>query len=526
MLRSSEFPVQTASAWGVTRWALGIGLVALLVVFAPTWIAMAKVWGTSETYGHGMAVAPIAAWLVWRQRAQLAVLTPSVSWLGVAGLAVCCVGWLAAELAGINVVTQFAFTGMLVCLALALTGWSVAKAMAFPLLFLFFMVPAGEALNPPLMDGTANATVWALQMSGIPVYREGMNFALPTGRWSVVEACSGLRYVLAAAMLGALFAYLNFERWSQRIAFFGVSIAVSVVANWMRAYLIVLVGHFSNMKWGVGDDHVVYGWVFFGITMFVLFWMGAKWRDSAATGKAGPSTMDASVATHTDFGAAVPLPRSSKGKRRAVLAGTLVCIGLTHLVLSNLRDVTPRTDFEARAVQTFPGLIRGPITVQPQFAGARSTIRGVLEPEHGTELYLAYFARQEDGAEMIAFGNAVLPESERGWQVLSRSNRTIALDGQSVSILEWHIRQGNQERLLWSWYTIAGIGVASDYKAKALTAWSMLSGNGDHSLVALIDTRIQSSGERAFGQSDGRAQDLARTRLQAVAQRVQQVFPR
>ena len=95
---------------------MGIGLAALLVVFAPTWIAMAKVWANSETYGHGMAVAPIALWLVWRQRAQLAELAPGISWVGVAGLAVCCLGWLAAELAGINVVTQFAFTGRIACL--------------------------------------------------------------------------------------------------------------------------------------------------------------------------------------------------------------------------------------------------------------------------------------------------------------------------------------------------------------------------------------------------------------------------
>jgi exosortase A len=526
VLRSSEFPVQTAPAWGATRWALGIGLIALLAVFAPTWIAMVKVWANSETYGHGMAVAPIAAWLIWRQRAQLTALTPSVSWVGVAGLAVCCFGWLAAELAGINVVTQFAFTGMLVCLALALTGWSVAKAMAFPLLFLFFMVPAGEALNPPLMDGTANATVWALQVSGIPVYREGMNFALPTGRWSVVEACSGLRYVLAAGMLGALFAYLNFERWSQRIAFFGASIAVAVVANWMRAYLIVLVGHFSQMKWGVGDDHVVYGWVFFGLTMFVLFWMGAKWRDSAAIGKAGPSTLKVSGGAHAPFDANVLAPRTAKGKRRAVLAGALVCIGLTHFVLSNLRDVTPRTDFEARAIQTFPGLVRGPIAVQPQFSGARATIQGVVDPEHSTEIYLAYFARQEDGAEMIAFGNAVLPDTEKGWQVLSRSNRIVAFDGQSATVSEWHIRQGSQERLAWSWYTIGGVAVASEYKAKALTAWAMLTGKGDHSVVTVMDTRLRSTQELSSTRSDAQSFDRARDRLIAVAAQANQVIAR
>jgi EpsI family protein len=268
----------------------------------------------------------------------------------------------------------------------------------------------------------------------------------------------------------------------------------------------------------------VYGWVFFGFTMFVLFWMGAKWRDSAAIGKAGPPTLKVSGGAHAPFDANVLAPRTAKGKRRAVLAGTLVCIGLTHFVLSNLRDVTPRTDFEARAIQTFPGLVRGPIAVQPQFSGARATVQGVVDPEHSTEIYLAYFARQEDGAEMIAFGNAVLPDTDKGWQVLSRSNRIVAFDGQSATVSEWHIRQGSQERLVWSWYTIGGIAVVSDYKAKALTAWAMLTGKGDHSVVTVMDTRIQAVEGRSFGQTDSQVQDRSRARLQAVGRQVQQIL--
>jgi exosortase A len=442
--------------------------------------------------------------------------------VGVAGLAVCCLGWLAAELAGINVVTQFAFTGMIVCLVLALTGWNVAKSMAFPLLFLFFMVPAGEVFNPPLMDGTANATVWALQASGIPVYREGMNFALPTGRWSVVEACSGLRYVLAAAMLGALFAYLNFERWAQRVAFFGVSIAVAVVANWMRAYLIVLVGHFSNMKWGVGDDHVVYGWVFFGLTMFVLFWMGAKWRDAGLAHRL-PSTakaiQDAPSRPIEAFKLAQP---ATHGMRRAVLGASLVTIGLSHVALAHLRNVTPTADFETRAAQVLGAFGSGPLAVPPQFSGARASLQGVLDTEHGTEIYLGYFARQEDGAEMIASGNTVLPASEVGWQIVSKSSHSLLLAGREANVTEWRLRQAGQERLLWSWYTIAGVAVASDYKAKALTAWSMLTGGGDHSTVTIVSTRLSSEdgGWLTAKRSEGEAIRLARVRLEMIAQRV------
>src|SRR5690606_29470903 len=92
-----------------------------------------------------------------------------------------------------------------------LSGPAIARSLAFPLAFLFFAVPIGEFLTPIMMEYTADATVAALRWTGVPVYREGLHFTLPTGRWSVVEACSGLRYLIASLALGVLYAYLQFR---------------------------------------------------------------------------------------------------------------------------------------------------------------------------------------------------------------------------------------------------------------------------------------------------------------------------
>lgn len=481
MLRSSELPIRVTPDWGQARWALPAALLAVLLVFAPTWTAMAQVWMTSETFGHGIVVAPISLWLVWRERERLLAMQPSTSWVGVLGLLVCCLAWLLAELAGINVIAQFAVTGMLASVCLAVLGPRLSGALAFPLLFFFFMVPAGEALNPPLMEGTAEATVWALHATGVPVYREGLQFALPTGRWSVVEACSGLRYVLAAAMLGALFAYLNFTTWSRRLAFFAAAIGVAVVANWIRAYLIVMIGHLSRMRWGTGDDHEVYGWVFFGITMFALFWMGARWRDAATT-TAG-SAQD--LARHAER--ALPAP-----SRHAlpVLISVLALVGLSSYLSGALRHVQPRTDVAQGVARGVAGFTPGAVTFEPVFEGSRTTVRGVLDPAHGTELFLAYFADQGEGHEMIAFGNTVLSDTDKRWRSVSKEAHGIELARSAAVVSEWRVRSAQEERLVWSWYTVGGRVAATDYKAKALTAWAMLTGAGDHSTVTVLSTRL------------------------------------
>lgn len=511
VLRKADLPIAMTRSWTPALAALAAGLLVLLVAFFDTWRAMAGVWRVSETFGHGILVAPIAAWLVWRQRARLAAMQPSPSWLGVGMLALGCAGWLAAELAGINVVAQFAVTGMVVAMVVAVLGPRIAWSLAFPLAFLFFMVPAGEAFNPPLMEATADATILAIQAVGIPVFREGLHFTLPTGRWSVVEACSGLRYVIASAVLASLFAHLNFRQFHKQAIFVAVALAIAVLANWARAFLIVMLGHLSGMTIGVGDDHLVYGWVFFGIVMLVVFWMGARWRDDDA----GPHGRDAGRLQNSPNAVAM-FGRGARTRSVAIVGATaLGVIALTWAGLRQLQDVQPRTDLIPRATESIGPLQPDAPAMQPRFSGARGTVQGVLDPATGTDFYLAYFARQGEGAEMIAFGNTVLSDIDKTWQTVSKTQRTVEVAGKQLPVTEWRIRAGQSNRLLWSWYMVGGTPASSDYRAKGLTALAMLRGQGDHSTVAVVGTRLEDGLEAA---REGSLQD-ARGLLVAVAER-------
>ena len=168
---------------------------------------------------------------------------------------------------------------MIPTVVIIIAGRRVARALAFPLGFLLLGVPVGEALIPPLMDWTADFTVTALRLSGIPVYREGTFFTIPSGQWSVVEGCSGLRYLIASITVGALFAYLSYQKLWKRLLFVALSVIVPIIANGMRAYMIVMIAHLSDMKLALGIDHLIYGWLFFGLVMLLLFWIGSFWRD-------------------------------------------------------------------------------------------------------------------------------------------------------------------------------------------------------------------------------------------------------
>ncbi len=225
--------------------ALFVSLVWIVAWYWSTGGAMVRIWARSDTFVHGFVVPPIVLWLIWRQRSQLALLTPRPSWWTLAPLALAGFGWLLGELAAVNALSQFALTTLLVLTVPAVIGMRITRAVAFPLSFLFFAVPIGEFVMPQLMEWTADFTISALRASGIPVYREGLNFVIPSGSWSVVEACSGVRYLIASLMVGTLYAYLSYRSPRRRVIFMGFAILVPIVANWLRAYMIVMIGHLS-----------------------------------------------------------------------------------------------------------------------------------------------------------------------------------------------------------------------------------------------------------------------------------------
>ena len=268
-----------------TRWRralllLAVVLLAILGLYRHTAVGMVSIWARSETYTHGFVVPLISLWLIWRIRSDLLALQPRPSPSAWLLLAVMAAVWLAGDLVAVNVVTQLALVLLIILAVPAVLGWQVARRMAFPLGFLLFAVPAGDFLLPQFMEWTADFTVLALRWSGIPVYREGLQFIIPSGAWSVVEACSGIRYLIASLVVGCLFAYLSYRSLGKRLAFIGVAILVPLVANWLRAYMIVMIGHLSGNELATGVDHLIYGWVFFGVVILLMLLLGARWADA------------------------------------------------------------------------------------------------------------------------------------------------------------------------------------------------------------------------------------------------------
>jgi exosortase A len=407
---ASLLPTRRAelTGWRGHLIALGFVLFAVLAIFHADVRDIVTIWWTASTFGHCLFVPFLIAWLVQQRLPGLRALrpmvwTPGLLWLGAGAFA-----WLLGAAAGVAMVRHGALVLMLQGATIALLGPAVARALLFPLFYAFFMVPFGEEIVPPLQLLTARIAMLLLDLWGVPAHLEGIFITTPTGYFEVAEACSGAKFLIAMTAYGVLVCNVCFRRWSRRILFMAGALALSVLANGVRAFATILVAHLTSVDAAVGFDHVVYGWVFFAIVMTVVMavaWPffdrkpGDPWFDPARLQPAAPKATDPTLVA-------------------AASLALIIAPSLWLAATAASADPLPAT-FDLPAV---PGWQRTsePLAYpwRPRFDGADRLVMARYRNARGqvVDLAVAAFDRQDEGRELIGFGQGVAdPDSEWVW---------------------------------------------------------------------------------------------------------------
>jgi len=256
-----------------------LSLCITIISFNETLLSMFHIWYTSEDYQHGLVIIPISLYVVWLKREKLSSIPFKVNIVGVFVVFSLCFLWFIGDIAGINIIKHFALMSLLSAIVLTCLGFSVFKALIFPLGYLLLAIPTHGPFVYPLQQITAEFVFYGLQLTNIPVFREGQLVHIPAGTFEVAEACSGIRFLTATFTLAILFSYLSYKSYKKRFIFLMLAIVIPVIANGLRAFLTVLAGHFISMEYAGGADHIIFGWQFFGVIMFLMFWIGSRWSD-------------------------------------------------------------------------------------------------------------------------------------------------------------------------------------------------------------------------------------------------------
>jgi EpsI family protein len=248
--------------------------------------------------------------------------------------------------------------------------------------------------------------------------------------------------------------------------------------------MIVMIAHLSGMKLALGVDHYIYGWVFFGLVMLLLFWIGSFWREDDQPQQA--------IRTMT--------PTAGGGKSRAWLPVTVLTLALAAIWPAYAIWLGQR------ALPTPPALQvvapddwrpRAPITDwTPHWVGADRSLRQSYSGSDGREVLLAldYYVTQRQGAELVNSQNYMIERQHPVWSNVGETVASVTLDGHARPVRQVRLRSANGQRLLvWQWNLINHQASVNDHQAKLALALDRIRMKRDDGLSVIVATPYEDS---------------------------------
>ena len=458
-------------------WAWHLGALSGLIVFIialfwfDVWNAV-SVWWIYETYSHCFLIIPISAWLIWRRRDIIAQLTPVVAPKALFLAPPVMLLWLVGNFATINEFRQFAVVGFLEIATLTLLGPAVFRAILFPALYLFFLVPFGQYLIPPMQGFATWFTDAGLSLLGVPHYTEGTTIELTNGRFEIAEACAGLRFLIATLALGVLFAHISYCKWYKSALFLVACIVVPLIGNGLRCLGIIELAHLTNNEIATGADHIIYGWIFNTAILLVLMLIGLSFRDLHVS--AEPMRRQGALQSNVSrFPVAVA----------AVATATLVSIGPAFAMWHDQRPVSVNPEVLTDRLNLPGWTEKASGSWHPAF-GADSVLMTtfvVWPNEKPIDAAIAYFARNRPGRSLIATTNHVWDDQ---WHETESRALTARFGAEPVRLNEAIIASASEQRLVWWTYWMDNQFTTSATTIKLLELKTALSGNEAAALIA------------------------------------------
>ncbi|MEO7691558.1 MAG: exosortase A [Sphingomonas sp.] len=475
---AAEFAAGTktdAARWRRHAAVLGAVAVILLLMFHTDAAGLAKIWWTSTTFGHCLFIAPVIAWLVWQRRAGLGQVKPAAWWPGMALVAIGGFGWLLGDAASVALARHLGLVMMLQGAVVTMLGPNVARALLFPLCYALFLVPFGEGLQAPLQTVTVGMTMPLLHLFGVPAQVDGVLITIPNGYFEVAEACSGAKFVIAMIAYGTLVANVCFVSWRRRAVFMVVALIVPIIANGLRAFGTIYAAYLTSVERATGLDHIVYGWIFFGLVMAAVLAIGWRWFDRAPDAPVfDPATLQAEPNHRIDLLVAA-----------ALTLAVAAIFPTWSMAIAGRAETLPASI----SLPEIPGWRRAPMSVQapwsPYYPGADHYLIGRYENGQGDtlDLAIAVYGSQHEGKELVSFGVGALREDD----VWVRVDDLPDLAGGAAMLVT---APGPVQRQIVTWYRVGNVVTHDDKIVKLETLRAKLLGGTQRAVAVHMSTEV------------------------------------
>ncbi len=262
-LRSMILGLATAFAW--------------LLLYAPTLVVWFEDLWNDPNYGHGLPLAVIlvgAGVIRHRRGERVEDGPPSSSWMlwAGSGFGLGLAGVLAANDSLLRWSAVLSGLGLLE----ALLGKRAREAWRAPLLATLLLVPWPYVIyftaTARLQRMSTTAAAAVLEVSGVPLAREGNLLHFPGYALEVVDACSGLRSLLTMTAMAGVIAVVAGLSWRRSVGILLLAIPLALFTNLLRLVLTGYAARLGGPETAESVFHLGGGLLSFGLGALVLGW--------------------------------------------------------------------------------------------------------------------------------------------------------------------------------------------------------------------------------------------------------------
>lgn len=447
-------------------------------------------WYEHQYVSHGVLVLFISAYLIWDKRKLLRNLPIGLASVGSVLLFLGATIGVIGFTIGDDFTVRCAMLITLAALVLFLFGRAYFKALLFPLVYLFFMIPlpyaAIKEISYHLRMFDAKYATYILQASGIPVYRDAHLLHLPNITLEIADSCSGIASLFAMVALGIVYAYLVPLKKNAKLLLIGGTIIFPVLANLMRIVLISALVHFYGPVMLQSFLHYFSGTFTFLLSVVLFLSLGEFFRRTPTEEISSSDIVEKSR-----------LPEeknqlSSDALPKLFSSPFLLCTAILILAiyLSSVSDRTNRFGLGLN-LQKVPEQLASYQASQENWPdryvdpNASSLVSRVYErsKHEKIELFIGYRGEQRSAARLLS-PRLHLPE---GWEYVQSEAEQLRLGQSDLIRANWLLTQkGDLKRLVLYWYEVKGNTFVSEiWYRLSLAKGLFLEGRTDGSVIRI-----------------------------------------
>lgn len=472
---------RNSGPWIRVNWLL-TAYVSIFVAWAsPIALGLHERW-LSAGFEHGYPIFFLTCYLLYREFRRAPPGMESASLPALVVLMACVTLTLFAQAVGVIILPQLVLPVAIVAALWSVAGGNHGRRFALPLLFIYFAIPfwqiadflpvSAPSLNEGLRTLTTSVVSAVVAATEISAFIDGNFIQVPYGTFEIAEGCSGRAFFIVGVELAVFYSLAFLRDWRHRLTLIAAVAAVSLVANWVRVFALIVIGYVTDMESHLIQSHSTFGWVVFMLFIAPMTVVANRLeeREEPEDGTVRkPSGDTGTIASVVPAAGALVL-----------MAGFVAGLAVDRLYRSDVAPAAiraPELDGWTRSEPRESGR-------EPEFPGtAVKTLLRYGRPSGSVGVFLADFPVQRARHEAVNFANRLVGQDEASeYTGMVRVNTPAGLEQVYMS---YRVTGNDAARLLWHAVRIAGRPALGPFHAKFLQLTGLIRGRTDAQVVVL-----------------------------------------